>query len=101
MLTVQPRIMSCCHKLCTHAICIIKQLPEFQPVVALHARIWRATAGVFINEIIDDLAELGLQIESVKWNLQPICDSAGVFRVTSRAASLLVVGPGIENWQPE
>ena len=75
------------------AVGIVEQLAELEPVVALHARVGRAAAGVFVDEVVDDLPELGLQVQGIKRNVQPVGHAAGVLGVAGRAAALLVVGP--------
>ena len=47
---------------------IVEQSPELDPVVALHARVRRATLLVLVDKVVDDLLELRLQIQSVKRN---------------------------------
>src|SRR5262245_2152044 len=87
------------YELGPHAIGVVKQLAELEPVVALHARIWRPAARVFIDEVIDDLLELGLQIQGVKWNVEAIGHATGVLGIAGRAAALLVVSTGVEDRQ--
>ena len=80
-------------KLGVHAIGIIEQLAELDPVVALHTRIRRAAGRVLGDEIVDDLDELSLQIQRVKRDAELVGDAAGVFGVARGAAALLVVEP--------
>ena len=83
------------------AVGVVEELAEFEPVVALHARIGRAAASVFVDEVVDDLAEFGLQVEGIERNVQPVGDAAGIFGIAGRAAALLMVSPLIEYRQPE
>ena len=98
---IQPRVMPRGHKLSPDAVGIIEQLAELQPVVALDAGIRRPTARVFIDEVVDDLPEFGLQVERVKRNVEFVRHAAGVFRIAGRAAALFVIGPFVEDRQPK
>ena len=74
---------------------ILRQLAELQPVVAPHARIGRAAAVVFVDEIIDHPAEIFLKIQDVKRNIEQPRHAPGIGRIEHRAASLLVLPAGI------
>ena len=73
------------------AVGVIEQLAELDPVVALHAGIGRAAGRVFVDEVVDDPAELGVEIQRVKRNAQAIGDAAGVGGIGGGAAALFVV----------
>ena len=57
------------------------QLAELEPVVAAHARVGRPARGVLVHEVVDDLPELRLQVQRIKRNVEPVGDTASVFRV--------------------
>src|SRR5262245_22796940 len=78
-------------KLCPDAIRVVKQLAKLDPVVALHARIRRPPGRVLTYEIVDDLDELGLQIQRIKGNAQLIRHPPGVLSIRCRAATLFVM----------
>ena len=80
------------HELGLHAVGIVEQPAEFEPGVADDAGIGRASRGVLRHEIVDDPAELVLEIQGIKRNIQPVGHPAGVFGVGGRAAALLVCG---------
>ena len=83
------------HELRPDAVGIVEQLPELQPVVALHARVGRAAAGVFGDEVIDDLAELGLEVQRVERNVELVGDAARIARIDGAATALFVIGPAV------
>ena len=73
---------------------ILRQPAELQPVVAPHAGIGRAAAVVFADEIIDDPAEILLEIQHVKRNAQNPRHAPGIGGIQHRAASLLALADG-------
>ena len=81
------------------AVGVIEQLAEFDSVVAHHARIGRASDGVFIDEVIDDAAKFFFEIECVKRNAQSLGDAATVFGIGRTAAALFVIGSVVEHRQ--
>ena len=73
------------------AVGIVEELAELDPVIADDARIGRSRRRVLANEIVDDLPELGVEVQCIKWNVEPIGHATGVLSVCRRAAALLVV----------
>ena len=71
------------------------ELPELEPGVADDARVRRSTAQVFVGEVVDDLVELGLEVEGVERDVELVRDPPGVAGVDGGAAPLLVVRPGV------
>ena len=93
----EPGVVPGGDELGSHAVGVIEQLAELEPVVALHAGVRRPPAGVLVHEIVDDLLELRLQVQGVERNIQLIGHAAGILRITGTATTLLVIRPRIEN----
>ena len=89
---LQPGVVPRGHEVGTHAVGIVEQLAELQPVVADHAGVRRAAGRVLGHEVIDDPVELVLKIQGVKRNPQPVGNAPGVVGVGRGAAALLVAG---------
>ncbi len=96
---MQPGIMSGRQKLGPDAVRIVKQLAEFDLVVAHHAWIGRAANRVFVDKVIDDVAKFFFEVECVKRNTQSFGHAASILRVGGAAAALFVVGPIVKNGQ--
>ena len=73
----QLGVMPCGDEVRTDAVGIVAQAAELDPVVAHHARIGRAAAGVFVNEIVDDAVEILLEVERVERHVEAVCHTAG------------------------
>ena len=89
----QPRVVPRRHELGPDAVRIVEQLAELDPVVALHARIRRPPGRVLGDEVVDDLAELFLQIQRVERNAKLVGHAPRILRIGRRAAALLVIEP--------
>ena len=95
----QLRVVTCRQKLRADTVRIIKQLAELDAVVAHHTRVWRATNGILFHKVIDDAAEFGFEVQSIKRNVQSFGNPAAVLCIGSTTATLLVVGTLIEDRQ--
>lgn len=87
----EPSIVAGCDKLGSHAVGVVKKFAELEPVVALHAGIGGPTDGVLVDEVVDDLPELGLQIEGVKRNVEAVGNATRVFGIARTTTALLVI----------
>ena len=81
------------HKVGLHAVGIVEQPAEFEPGVADDTGIGRSRRGVLRHEIVDDPAELILEIQGIKRNIQAVGHPPGVFGIDGGAATLLVCRP--------
>ena len=88
-----PGVMAGGDEIGPDAVGIVEQLAELQPVVADDAGIGGAAGGVFVHEIVDDPAELVLEIEGIKRDVEPIGHAAGVAGVHGGAAAFFMLGP--------
>src|SRR5258708_8359692 len=68
------------------------EFAELEPIVANNAGIGCSPGKVFVGEVIDDAAEVALEVESVKRNVEQVGHPAGVAGVDGAAAALLVPG---------
>ena len=91
-----PGIVAGGHELRVDAVGVLKQLAEFQPLITDNARIGSAAAHVFVDEVVDDPAEIRLQIQRIERDIQPIRDAPRVGRIVGAAAALLVTRAGFE-----
>ncbi len=73
--TDQPGVVAGGDKIRTHAVGIVEQLAELDPVVAHHAGIGSAADRVLVDKVVNDLAEFGFQIQRVPGNAQPLRDA--------------------------
>ncbi len=67
------------------------ELAEFQVFVAADAGVGGAAAIIFADEVVDDAAEIVLEVEGVKGDIQQSGDVAGVGGVGGGAAALVVL----------
>src|SRR5687767_6167120 len=66
-----------------------QQVTEFRVAIAADAGIRRAARGVLADEVLDDIPrEVGLHIEDVVGNSQPVCYATGVHDAFESAARL-------------
>src|SRR5207249_3308196 len=68
------------------------ELAELQPGIADDARVGRAAGEVLVGKVIDDAVELGLEVESVERDVEPVSDAAGIAGVDGGATAFLVGG---------
>ena len=68
------------------------QLAELQPVVADDARVRRPAREVLVGEVVDDAAEVALEVEGVERDVEPVGHAAGIAGIEGAAAALLVRG---------
>ena len=78
-----------------HAIGIVEELAEFQPVVTHDARIGSTSVYVLVDEIVDDLTKFGSEINGIKRDIQLIGDAPSVVCVAGTATTLLVAQDSI------
>ncbi len=64
------------------------ELAELQPVVAADAGVGRAAGVVFADEVVDDAAEVALEVEHVEGHTKLPRDRAGVGGIVDGAAAL-------------
>src|SRR5688572_14050510 len=76
------------------AVGIVKKLAELDPIVALHARVGRAACRIFGDEVINDLAELGLKVERIERDAELVGDAPRILGIGGRAAALFVMKRG-------
>ena len=72
--------------------CVGGEFAELEPIVAADAGIGCSAAVVFGDEVVDDAAEVILEIEDVEGDLEDGGDFSGVVGVEDGAAALLGVG---------
>ena len=87
----QARIMTGGHEICSELLPIGPQLAELEPGVANDARVGRAAGEVLVGEVVDDPAEMLLEVEGVERDVEPIRDAAPVARIDGRAAAFFAV----------
>src|SRR4051812_40508457 len=68
------------------------ELAELQPVVAANARVGRAAPVVLVDEVVDDAAEVFLEVQHVKGDTEHPRPPPGVVGVEDGTAALLVSG---------
>src|SRR5262249_53394626 len=83
------RVVSGCYEVGPNLPGVIMQLPELQPVVAADARVGRAAAGILIHEVVDDAAEVLLEVADVEGNVEFGGDEAGIGGIGDGAAALV------------
>ena len=55
--------------------------------------------AVLVDKVVDDLPELGLQVERIEGDAEPVGDTSRVFGVGRAAATLFVPGTLVNDWQ--
>ncbi len=78
------------HEVGLHLPAVGPELAELQPVVADDARVGRAPGQVLVGEVVDDAAEVTLEVEGVEGDVEPVGDAAGVAGVLGAAAAPFV-----------
>ena len=91
--------MSCRHELRSHAVGILEQFAEFEPGVANNARVWRPGRLILGDEVIDDPAEIGREVQGIERNVESVGHPPGIRRVAGAATTLLVSRSSGDNRQ--
>ena len=68
------------------------EFAELEPGVADDAGVGRAAGEVLVGEVVDDPAEVLLEIQRVEGDVEPVGHAAGVASVEGATAALLVGG---------
>src|SRR6056297_2998450 len=76
---------------------ILEQPTEFNPLIAPHTGIWCATAQVIVDKVIDDAAEILLQIQGVEGDAHFCRYPAGIGSIRSGTAALFMIGPALSH----